>query len=72
MSEPKPARPDAPPALPPLPLLIFAAIDLSLAFFLLVDGGFTIHFALVAAIGAVLALLGLRALRHAQLEKPPD
>ena len=35
-----------------------------LAFFLLVDGGFTIHFVLVAAIGVGLAVLGWMALRR--------
>ena len=44
---------------PAIPLLVFAAIDLALAFFLLVDGGFTIHFLLVAAIGLGLAAFGL-------------
>ncbi len=48
----------------PLPLLLFAAVDLMLAFFLLVDGGFTIHFVLVAAIGVGLAVLGWMALRR--------
>jgi hypothetical protein len=54
--------------IPPLPLLIFAAIDLMLAFFLLVDGGFTIHFALVAVIGVGLAVLGLMGLRRSSEE----
>ena len=54
----------------PLPLLIFAAIDLMLAFFLLVDGGFTIHFALVAVIGVGLAVLGLMGLRRSSEEAP--
>ena len=44
---------------PAIPLLIFAAIDIAIAVFLLVDGGFTTHFWLVAAIGVVLAGLGL-------------
>ena len=70
-SEPEPAPTAARPGLPALPLLIFAAIDLSLAFFLLVDGGFTIHFALVALIGGVLAVLGLRALHQGTAEEPP-
>ena len=48
----------------PLPLLLFAAVDLMLAFFLLVDGGFTIHFVVVAAIGVGLAVLGWMALRR--------
>ena len=44
---------------PTIPLLLFAAIDLLVAVFLLLDGGFTIHFWLVAAIGFALAGLGL-------------
>jgi hypothetical protein len=51
-------------ALSPLPLLIFAAIDLLLAFFMLVDGGFTIQFVLIAMIGIGLAVLGLLGLRR--------
>ena len=44
---------------PTIPILFFAAIDILVAFFLLVDGGFTLHFWLVAAIGLALAGLGL-------------
>ena len=44
---------------PAIPLLFFAVIDILVAIFLLVDGGFTLHFWLVAAIGLVLAGLGL-------------
>jgi hypothetical protein len=44
---------------PTIPLLFFAAIDILVAFFLLVDGGFTVHFWLVGAIGVALAVLGL-------------
>lgn len=44
---------------PTIPLLLFAAIDLGLAFFLLVDGGFTVQFFLVFLIGLALATLGL-------------
>ena len=44
---------------PTIPLLLFAAIDLVLAFILLIDGGFTAHFWLVAVIGIGLAALGL-------------
>jgi hypothetical protein len=51
-------------AISPLPLLIFAAIDLLLAFFMLVDGGFTIQFVLIAMIGIGLAVLGLLGLRR--------
>ena len=42
-----------------IPLLLFGAADIALAFFLLLDGGFTLHFWLVASIGLVLAGLGL-------------
>jgi hypothetical protein len=44
---------------PAIPLLLFAAVDLFAAFFLLLDGGFTIHFLLIALIGLVLAGMGL-------------
>jgi hypothetical protein len=44
---------------PTIPILFFAAIDILVAFFLLVDGGFTVHFWLVGAIGLALAGLGL-------------
>jgi len=44
---------------PSIPLLLFAAADVALAFFLLLDGGFTLHFWLVALIGLGLAGLGL-------------
>ena len=47
------------PPLPAIPLLLFAAIDLVAAFLLLLDGGFTIHFALVFLIGLALAAVGL-------------
>ena len=50
---------------PAIPLLFFAAIDILVAFFLLVDGGFTLHFWLVAAIGLALAGMGLAAGRSA-------
>ena len=40
-------------------VLLFAAVDLIAAFFLLLDGGFTIHFVLIALIGLVLAGIGL-------------
>jgi hypothetical protein len=52
------------PTLPAIPLLVFAAIDVALAFFLLVDGGFTGAFFIVAVIGVVLALAGWFALRR--------
>jgi hypothetical protein len=45
---------------PTIPLLIFAAVDLVLAFLLLLDTGFSVEFWLIAAIGVVLAVLGLR------------
>ena len=48
---------------PAIPLLIFAVADLLLAFFLLVDSGFSLEFVLIAAIGVVLAALGLRGSR---------
>ena len=57
--------------IPPIPLLIFAAVDLLLAFFLLVDGGFTIAFGVIAVIGVGLAVLGLMGLRQA-VERAPD
>ena len=44
---------------PTIPLLLFAAIDILAAFFLLADGGFTLSFWVVAAIGLALAGLGL-------------
>lgn len=51
---------------PTISLLLFAAIDLLVALFLLVDGGFTLHFWLVAAIGLALAGVGLSHVwRHA-------
>mgnify|MGYP000061766246 CR=1 FL=1 len=49
---------------PAIPLLLFAAIDLALALFLLADGGFTLSFGVIFAIGLVLALLGYLALRR--------
>jgi hypothetical protein len=58
MTEPAEQRPA-----PAIPLLIFAAIDLALALFLLADGGFTLHFGVVFVIGLALALLGYLALR---------
>ena len=48
-----------PPTIPPIPLLVFAAIDLAVAFLLLVNSGFTWAFALVAGVGIALAVLGL-------------
>jgi hypothetical protein len=47
------------PTIPAIPLLVFAAIDLLVAFVLLVNSGFTWAFALIAGIGIVLAALGL-------------
>ena len=58
MTEPAERRPA-----PAIPLLLFAAIDLALALFLLVDGGFTLAFAVVFVIGLALAALGYLALR---------
>ena len=47
------------PRTPSIPLLLFAAVDVALAFFLLIDGGFTLHFWLIALIGVALAAVGL-------------
>lgn len=54
MTEPAAKR-----AAPTIPILFFAAIDLLVAVFLLVDGGFTVQFWLITAIGLSLAGLGL-------------
>ncbi|HUP33452.1 MAG TPA: hypothetical protein VM184_10500 [Gaiellaceae bacterium] len=51
------------PPLPVIPLFLFAAVDLVLAFVLLMAGGFTLHFVLVAAIGIMLAAAGWFGLR---------
>jgi hypothetical protein len=56
------------PAIPVIPILAFAAIDLLLAFFLLLDGGMTTHFWLILVIGLALAGFGLAAL----MRRPPD
>jgi membrane protein implicated in regulation of membrane protease activity len=69
MTEPAEAR--VPPT-PSIPLLLFAAIDLVLAFFLLLDGGFTIHFGVIAVIGLALAVLGLRGVRRVGPAEPPE
>lgn len=58
MSEPRSDTPAKPP-LPAIPLLVFAAIDLILAFLLLLAGGFTLSFLVVALIGLGLAAVGL-------------
>lgn len=60
--ETTPPEPRKPP-LPVIPLFLFAAVDLVLAFLLLIDGGFTLQFALVAAIGIALAAAGWFGLR---------
>ena len=52
------------PTIPPIPLLLFAAIDLAVAFLLLVNSGFTWAFALAAGVGIGLAVLGLWGLYH--------
>ncbi len=57
---------------PSIPLLVFAAIDVALAFFLLVDGGFTLHFWLIAAIGVAFAVLGLRGVHRSGSAQPPE
>ena len=49
--------------LPVIPLFVFAGIDLLLALMLLLVGGFTLSFFVVAAIGAGLALAGWIGLR---------
>jgi hypothetical protein len=59
--EPEQGKPKPP--LPVIPLFLFAAVDLVLAFVLLLAGGFTLHFALVAAIGIMLAAAGWFGLR---------
>ena len=48
---------------PTIPLLIFAVVDLGLAFSLLIRGGFGIEFLLIASIGVLFAVLGLRGVR---------
>ncbi|HEX4930549.1 MAG TPA: hypothetical protein VFV62_07550 [Gaiellaceae bacterium] len=50
---------------PVIPLLLFAAVDLGLALILLIGDGFSIEFLLVAAIGLVLAAIGLRGFNRA-------
>ena len=45
---------------PVIPLLLFAALDLGLALIMLIGDGFSVEFLLVAAIGLVLAAIGLR------------
>jgi hypothetical protein len=52
------------PTIPPIPLLIFAAIDLFVAFLMLVNNGFTWGFALIAGVGVALAALGLWGVYH--------
>ena len=59
--ETEPRKPKPP--VPVIPLFVFAAVDLVLAFVLLLAGGFTLHFALVAAIGIMLAAAGWFGLR---------
>ena len=48
----------------PDPALVAAAIDLAVAFLLLVNSGFTWAFALVAGVGIALAVLGLWGLQR--------
>ena len=50
--------------LPVIPLFAFAAIDLVLALLLLLAGGFSIQFWIVALIGMGLTLAGWIALRN--------
>jgi hypothetical protein len=49
--------------LPVIPLFVFAGIDLLLAIMLLLVGGFSVSFFVVALIGAGLALAGWIGLR---------
>ena len=69
--ETPPPEPSKPP-LPVIPLFLFAAVDLVLAFVLLIDGGFTLHFALVAAIGIALAAAGWFGLRWRPVPGKPS
>jgi membrane protein implicated in regulation of membrane protease activity len=50
---------------PVIPLLLFGAVDLVLALILLIGDGFSVEFVLVAAIGLVLAAIGLRGFNRA-------
>ena len=49
--------------LPVIPILVFAGIDLLLALLLLIQGGFTLGFMLIALVGIALALFGWIALK---------
>lgn len=51
-------------SLPPIPLLVFAAIDIVLALLLLLGGGFSAQFWVVLAIGLALAVAGWIGLRN--------
>jgi membrane protein implicated in regulation of membrane protease activity len=51
--------------LPPIPLLVFAGLDILAALLLLMGGGFSVQFWLVLLIGLVLAVLGWIGLRDA-------
>jgi hypothetical protein len=60
------SEPSSPPTrkpLPVIPLFVFAGIDLLLALLLLLVGGFSLSFFVVALIGAGLALVGWIGLR---------
>jgi hypothetical protein len=50
--------------LPPVPLLVFAGVDLVLALALFLVSGFTIGFVVIAAIGVALAAAGWIGLRN--------
>jgi hypothetical protein len=65
MSEPAPEPQSEPQRrpLPVIPLFVFAGIDMLLAIMLLLVGGFSLSFFVVALIGGVLALLGWIGLR---------
>jgi hypothetical protein len=62
VSEPQPETPTRKP-LPVIPLFVFAGIDLLLALALLLVGGFTLSFLVIALIGIALALIGWVGLR---------
>jgi hypothetical protein len=57
---------------PVIPLLVFAAVDIALALVILIDGGFSIQFWLVAAIGLGLAFFALRALLLRRMMGPNE
>ncbi|MHB1242786.1 MAG: hypothetical protein ACYC1P_05230 [Gaiellaceae bacterium] len=68
--EPEQGKPKPP--LPAIPLFLFAAVDLVLAFVLLMAGGFTLQFVVVAAIGIMLAAAGWFGLRWRPASDEPS